>query len=322
MHLARIFSVGVMLSCLQLCVPTLYDLFGLTRAATMADIKKVYRKLALELHPDKIPAETPDSEKEIMLNKFLAIQSAYEILSDEDSRLKYDLSEQGIQYAEREMPEKERYTAKFFSIFAQNKKIKLYFQAHFEKKKIPDVVMNVPIAIKDVYSGLKSTISFYRSVRCTACHGNGGLNGSCATCSFCDGAGHANHIHERDNRGYSHMTNTQCLACGGLGCKPNGTCPSCKGTGFVMEEAKLPYELPPGFPDGSTGFYEGRGHEDLDGTIGDVKVTFLYIYPLDWSRESPTSFNLIYEMTVPYLSAAKGIDTSINTLAGDTIKVL
>ena len=89
-----------------------------------------------------------------------------------------------------------------------------------------------------------------------------------------------------------------------------------------MEETKLLYELPPGFPDASTGFYEGQGHEDLDGTVGDVKVTFMYSYPQDWRRESPTSLNLIYEMSVPYLSAVKGIETHINTLAGDTIKVL
>lgn len=299
-----------------------YDILRIPKTASDTEIKKSYRKLALELHPDKISQNTTEAERELMIKLFLEIQNAYEVLGSEESRLKYDLSSQGIEYAVREEKEQERYTSRYFSLYAKNKRMKMYFQATFEKKKIPEIILNIPISIRETFNEFSGNVTFYRSVICPFCKGNGGLNGSCSTCTFCVGQGHANHVHHsHDHDQFQQMTNTRCAVCEGKGCKPDGQCPICKGSGFKMEETKVPYTLPKGFPDQAVGSYKGFGHQDLDGDIGDVTIKFTHVYPPHWKRESPQSLNLVHEVLAPYADMVKGFKSSIFSLIGEKIEV-
>jgi DnaJ-class molecular chaperone len=286
------------------------------------DIKKSYRRLALELHPDKIPMNCSEAEKEILTAKFIDIQNAYETLGNAESRLRYDLSTQGIEYSVREAKQTERYMTGNFVMFAKSKHIKVLFEANFAKKDIPEISINVAVSARDLFKDLSGNVSFYRSVKCKTCAGNGGANGSCSTCSFCGGTGSAQHLFHDDSNRYQQMTHTGCGLCGGRGCvHDHGQCPACKGSGFVMELASIAYHLKRGFSDGSELTFSGIGHEDLDGDVGTVKLRFMLSFPPMWSIEAPLSLNLVYTMYVPFKDIEKGLKRDIISISGEKIKV-
>lgn len=300
----------------------LYQALEVHPGSSDSEIKKSYRRLALELHPDKIPANVSEPEKERMTQQFIEVQNAYEVLGDPESRLRYDLSTQGIEYSVREAKEKQRYTSKPFAMFTRTKNVKLLFQAHFKKKSIPEIAINVPISARDVFTSVNGNVSFYRSVKCKSCGGNGGMNGSCTTCHFCSGNGVANHLFRDNSRTFQQMTKTECGICGGRGClHEHGNCAVCKGSGFVMELTSIAYSLPLGFPDGFEISFAGIGHEDLDGDVGSIKLRFMISFPPLWSVESPQSINLIYALSVSFTEMAKGLRRVIMGLNGAEIKV-
>lgn len=304
------------------CRCDLYRALDVAPDASDAEIKKSYRRLALELHPDKIPANCSEEEKEQLTLKFIEVQNAYETLGNAESRLRYDLGTQGIEYSVRESKEKERYTSGPFVLFAKSKHAKIMFQANFKKKAIPDISINVAISARDIFNITSGNVSFYRSVKCKSCGGNGGLNGTCETCPFCNGHGAANHIFRDKTDSFAQMTKTECGVCGGRGCMHNhGQCSHCKGTGFVMDLTSIAYSLPKGFADGSEIPFAGIGHEDLDGEVGSVKLKFMIAYPPLWSVESPLSLNLVYTMYVKFKDIEKGLVRKIVSISGEELLV-
>lgn len=322
MEMRCLLTCFLFLYTLRVSQSDLYSVLEVLPDALDSDIKKSYRRLALELHPDKIRADCSESEKEMLTLKFLEIQNAYEILGNAESRLRYDLSTQGIEYSKRDVNVKDRYTSSPFVMFAKTKHVKMMFSANFKKKPIPEIGINVAISARDIFSTVSGNVSFYRSVKCKICGGNGGTNGSCATCGFCNGYGSANHLFSDKSHSYEQMTKTECGICGGRGCVHDaGQCPHCKGSGFVMELTSIAYSLPVGFADGSEVGFSGIGHEDLDGDVGSVKLRFMISYPPMWSAESSQSYNLIYNMNVPFKIMEKGLKNKILSISGEEILV-
>ena len=321
-HYHRLFVLLWLCLYLTSCSCDLYRALEVAPDASDAEIKKSYRRLALELHPDKIPANCSEEEKELRTLKFIEVQNAYETLGNAESRLRYDLGTHGIEYSVRESKEKERYTSGPFVLFAKTKHAKIMFQANFKKKAIPDVNINVAISARDIFNVTAGNVSFYRSVKCKSCGGNGGLNGTCETCPFCNGHGTANHMFHDKTCSFEQMTKTECGVCGGRGCMHNhGQCTLCKGTGFVMELTTIAYSLPIGFPDGTELPFSGIGHEDLDGDVGSVKIKFMISYPPLWSVESPLSLNLVYSMYVKFRDIENGLARKIVSISGEELLV-
>ena len=195
---------------------TYYEIMGLLMDATAEVIKKVYRKLALELHPDKlIRYNMSDAEFAAANERFLKIQEAYDVLGDADKRTQYDLKQSGVQY---DMPVEDtshenRYmrSSRFgkdvvFNLFIKSKRFKIQFEAKFDKTKVPDIVINLEIDLVYTLKGLQREHKFYKRVVCDACGGKG-VEGECRTCELCGGTGVAKHLyfhphsHNRDNKG-------------------------------------------------------------------------------------------------------------------------
>jgi DnaJ-class molecular chaperone len=302
---------------------TLYDILEVPKDASEADIRKSYKRLALLLHPDKVPTDATDAQKDEMLKQFLDIQNAYEILGSTESRLKYDLSNEGIEYSTRETAQKERYKSRPFSMFIRTSKLKMLFKANFQKPGIPDININIGISITQLFNPIIGNVSFYRSVRCPSCGGNGGLNGNCSVCSLCGGAGHAQHMYHHPGDGFSQMTDCECILCKGKGCIPEGECPTCHGTGFIMQLSVASYVLPVGVRDGFVIVFENAGHEDLDGSIGRVNARFVYTYPPMWSADLsvPNSLNLVYTIDVKIEDLIKGTKRKFISVSGEEIEV-
>ena len=184
---------------------TYYDYFGLKLDATADEIKKVYRKLALELHPDKLVGSNLNEEELAKATAlFLKVQEAYDCLGDTEKRLQYDLKLTGVQYDQipvDDVSKENRYmrsrygTSVSFNLFMKSKRFKMHFTAQFQKPKVPDIVVRLDIDLQHVLHGLNKVHKFYKRVICDACGGNGGLDGACTTCPLCQGTGIAKHLY-------------------------------------------------------------------------------------------------------------------------------
>ena len=139
----------VLIIVIALCDDTkdLYLILGCTQTCTSQQLKKSYRKLALQLHPDKVMSSASEESKEMAKSVFIELQSAYEVLSDPEKRLQYDLSLQGINYDIVKDPEIDRYTSRPFSTFIKTGRFRFFFSAHFEKPVVEDILLQVQVCI-------------------------------------------------------------------------------------------------------------------------------------------------------------------------------
>jgi DnaJ-class molecular chaperone len=177
-----------------------YSILGVSEAASDIDIRRAYRRLALEYHPDKIHlAEiSSEEEKELIKQHFLDIQEAYDVIGDPDKRLAYDLKKNGQNFGFTDEFDIERYKLFPFSIFVRTKQISLAFSIKVARPEPTPIKITLQIEARYVFTGLSNSYKYLRRKICNECQGNGGLNGTCRKCSLCDGSGHTNHLfHDR-----------------------------------------------------------------------------------------------------------------------------
>ena len=225
---------------------TFYDILHVPFDATDADIKKSYRLLALEYHPDKIfqfnPAMT-EEEKNETNDIFLKVQEAYETLHDSERRLQYDLKLTGVQYDIVEDEAPSPYMSRPFQLFVKSPRFKMAFYANFAKPKVPDIHIIVDASLENALHGLEVNQKFYRRVICSFCRGKGGLDGECKGCMQCDGTGVAKLLYSHYGSGhqtarstntptFEQMSESTCQSCQGKGCIPTGKCLNCQGSGI------------------------------------------------------------------------------------------
>jgi DnaJ-class molecular chaperone len=241
----------------------LYDVLEVAMKALPRDIKKAYRALALKLHPDKFPQDSPDLDQ--IKDKFIEIQKAYDVLGDEERRKQYDLSLDGIDYDILENKPVDRYHGvKKFSTFAKGKRFSMSFTASFEPEKIDDLRLTFEVPLGESITGTKIQKTYYRRVLCDACDGKGAASKHCKRCKLCGGTGVSNHLMAVGKKQeYTQMTNCICAACHGTGCIAKEKCKKCKGSGFSMEEKKFNLILKPGFANGAKTRLKGESSIQL-----------------------------------------------------------
>ena len=296
-----------------------YDVLGVHKNATTSEIKKAYRKLALALHPDKIPLNTSQDDIDTAKARFLLIQHANEVLSDPTDRMQYDLTLLGsVSEPVVGIP---RYNQFPFSIEARSRIISVKFSVKFSKPPVNTIFVIEEIDLSQVYESVVHTKSYYRQIPCPACGGHGGENiSSCRKCTYCGGLGHGKHLHNDTSQSYIHVMSGTCTRCNGKGCIPEGKCKVCEGHGKILQESAVAYELPAGFPDGFTVTYVGSGHEMDDGRKGDLTVTYRYRIPEGW-RILPGSQDLIYRVEVAVTDMVEGFRRNISCPNGKAYEV-
>ncbi|CCC68587.1 hypothetical protein NCAS_0B05030 [Naumovozyma castellii] len=236
----------------------LYAVLGVASNATDSDIKKAYRKLALQHHPDKVVNSNSD-DREASEIKFKEISAAYEILSDEDKRAHYDLygSEEEQQRQQRQYDPFES----FFN-FEQDEEPSRHYE---DPKRSPDVKIPLKMTIQELYNGKTFKFKFKRNVICDNCEGLGWRrrkNGQVTVppeveCKLCKGQGFTEKVRMLAP-GFATREKRKCKQCDGKGkhyAKANSEknkCKKCHGEGLFAESKVLTVSVPRGLRDGDT----------------------------------------------------------------------
>src|SRR5215475_9254018 len=213
-----------------------YEVLGVKREASPEEIKKAYRQLALKNHPDKNPGD-PSAEK-----KFKEAAEAYEVLSDQSKRQRYDrYGHAGLEGAGvHDFRNAEDIMSAFGDIFGGGLFGDLFGNRRRGPRPGPDLLLKLEIDLIEAARGATRTIEVNRQDFCNECQGSGARKGTVATtCNYCGGRGQI-----VQTRGFFQVATT-CPACGGEGVRITDPCPGCRGAGRVPTAVHLQVNVPP-----------------------------------------------------------------------------
>jgi len=282
-----------------------YDVLGVARSATEADIKSAYRKLALKYHPDRNPG---DKQAE---DQFKEAAEAYSVLGDPDKRARYDqFGHAGVSGPAGGGP---GFNADIFADFSDILGDFFGFGGGAARRAGPsrgaDLRFDLEISFDDSFKGAETTIQIPREERCETCKGQGTAAGtSRETCPQCRGTGQL-----RFQQGFLVVART-CGQCGGTGQIVRHPCPDCRGTGRIMRDRRVTVKIPAGIAEGQRLRIQGEGeHGMLGGPTGDLYVV-VHVRPHPvFHREGD---DLFIEVAVPYPVMAMGGSFKVDGPAG------
>jgi molecular chaperone DnaJ len=259
-----------------------YELLGVARDADDTTIKKAFRKLARELHPD-VNKHDPDAE-----DKFKAAAEAYEILSDADRRATYDRYGHDGLRSGGQAPNFDGFGSisdLFDAFFGGSFGGAFGGGARTGPRQGEDVAVAVQIGLEEAYRGAKVDVSFEAIDRCEHCHGNGAEPGTpIETCDKCGGAGVLQAV-TRSPFGQV-VRQVACDKCGGDGRVAQTPCEVCDGRGLVVGHRRLEVDVPAGIADGQRIRLSGRGHAgEHGGPPGDLYVVVQVALGDGWLRD-------------------------------------
>jgi molecular chaperone DnaJ len=284
-----------------------YEILGVDRSAPDADIKRAFRRLARELHPDV--SNAPDADE-----RFKEVVEAYEVLSKSETRQLYDrFGHAGLRSGGfRPTPFDFGSLADIFSAFFGDD----VFAAATGQRRArgADIAAEVEISLEEAASGVKRLVPVQVAALCAECGGDGVRPGTtAATCPDCAGSGRIQHV---SRTGFGEFIRSQaCERCGGNGRVVEHPCESCGGAGRVLEERTLDVEVPPGIHDGQRIRLSGEGHAGpLGGQSGDLYV-LVRIQPHErLVREGDDVYSTV-DLTMT--EAALGTRVNVPTLDGE-----
>ena len=293
----------------------LYELLGVGRKASADEIKKAYRKLAMQFHPDRNPGNA-EAEK-----KFKEINAAYEILKDEEKRAAYDRF--GHAAFEQGGPGRQGggfsgdFGAGFADIFEE-----MFGEFMGGRGRGPqtgrgrgaDLRYNLEITLEEAFHGKKATVNVPSGVPCEACNGTGSAGGAApSTCSTCHGHGRV-----RAQSGFFTVERT-CPACQGTGQVIREPCRTCAGSGRVQKDKQLNVTIPTGVEDGTRIRLAGEGEAGLRGAPpGDLYI-FLTIKPHRIFQRDGA--NIYCRVPIPMTTAALGGSIEVPVVDGTRAKI-
>ena len=245
-----------------------YEILGVTESATQDEIKKAYRKLAVEHHPDKGGNE----------ETFKKISEAYDTLGDEDKRRQYDLGKTNPFGGFDGDP---------FSMFNDL----FNNMAGPKQRRAPDKIVDLNIGTIDSFLGKNLDIQFNRKVNCNTCNGQGGDRN---TCNTCNGSGR---ITQRvGNSFFSNILQTPCNSCQGKGYTLKNVCFSCAGEGKNNKFETININLPHGISDGQLIKASSMG-DYYNGLFGDL-ILKVKIIPQDSFEKVNNDLIYNYQMSL------------------------
>jgi len=292
-----------------------YEVLGVERTATIEEIKKAYRKLAIKYHPDKNPGDKEAEEK------FKEAASAYDVLSNPEKRQRYD------QFGDAGLGSSGGGAGGFSmdDIFQQFGDI---FGGHFggfggfggfgsgghttHVNQGSDLRVKVKLTFKEISTGVEKKIKVKKYVQCKTCHGTGAEGGSFETCSTCHGSGYVTRV---ANTILGQMrTQSTCPTCNGEGRTIKHKCPECNGEGIVRDEEVISFNIPAGVAEGMQLSVRGKGNAARRGGInGDLLVLIEEEQDPELIRDEN---DLIYNLLLSVPEAALGTTVEVPTLDG------
>ncbi|MEM4311450.1 MAG: molecular chaperone DnaJ [Nitrososphaerales archaeon] len=292
-----------------------YEILGVDKNASKEEIKRAYRKLALQYHPDR--NKSPEAEE-----KFKEISEAYAVLSDDEKRRIYDMY--GHEGLSGKYTHEDIFRGADFEDIFRDLGFGFGFDDIFERffgfrtvqrPKGIDLNYNLEVELEDVAKGTYKDVEIYRRDVCPSCGGTGARAGSSPRlCPRCKGTGQEQHV-----RGYGFAkfyTITTCHECGGKGTIIDNPCRSCEGKGTVKVLKKFKVKIPAGAYDGFTLRLSREGEYNPETKLyGDLYITL---------RVKPHPFfirdedDIIYNAKISFPLAALGGEIEVPTLEGKT----
>lgn len=285
-----------------------YQILGVSKTATEQEIKKAYRKLAMEHHPDRNQDNQKAAEE-----KFKEISEAYSVLSDPQKRQKYDMggfdpSHSSNSYHGHPFGGMGGFGFDFDDIltsFFRQQRGGFGDQQAYQQARtvIPggDIKVETVISLEDVLSGTSEEFSIRRQAICKTCDGSGAKkeDGAIQSCISCNGTGK-----NVTSVGAMHIA-VPCGRCAGTGRKIVKVCDTCSGSGSIEQQEKIKVSIPAGVRDGNVLRIEGKGHESpsKNGPAGHLYVVIhVKNHPI-FERDEDDIYHV---QTIPFTTAVLG----------------
>lgn len=291
--------------------PDYYAVLGVSRDATPEQIKRAYRRLARQCHPD-VAGGDPAAEE-----RFKQLTEAYRVLSDPELRTRYDLTGQVDVPVEAAEP---GYADDLFShlfdlvdtMFGMGGPARTRRRVGVRGR---DVQVQVEVRLDELLTGTAKEITYQRVVLCDECRGTGCADGhQPQPCSTCRGRGQVRYVQQSL---FAHVeTTATCPRCRGKGFVVSSPCKACKGRGFRQRSERLTVEIPAGTEDASVLVLEGYGDypPEPSGRPGDLHVAVRVLPHPIFRRAGP---NLVGELQLDPAQAALGCTITVEGLDGE-----
>ncbi|HUS63568.1 MAG TPA: molecular chaperone DnaJ [Kofleriaceae bacterium] len=277
-----------------------YEVLGVHREASDGEIKKAYRKLAMEFHPDRNPGDKAAEDK------FKEAASAYKVLSDPNQRARYDqFGPEGLNGASAGFRGVDDVFSAFGDLFAD-----FFGQSRGRRERRgADLEVGVELTFAEAVHGVTKEIEVHRQEPCETCKGSGAKEGtSRESCGTCKGKGQVLHA-----QGFF-MIQTTCPSCRGEGSTVRDRCVSCRGQGTTGTTSTLSVTIPAGVDDGQTLRLAGKGEAARGQAGGQTGHLYVQLRVLPDERFLRDGEDVLTEVPLSYVMAALGGEVEVPTL--------
>jgi molecular chaperone DnaJ len=299
-----------------------YEILGVTKSATADEIKKAYRKVAMQFHPDRNPGDKEAEEK------FKEAANAYEILSDADKKAKYDrhghaafgpgtggggFSGGGMNTEDIFSQFGDIFGDDMFGNFFGGGSRSRSSAGRARGQRGSNLRIKLKLTFEEMAKGVTKNVKVKKHVACTTCGGSGAKDkSSVQTCSTCSGSGQVRRV---SNTFLGQMqTVTTCPTCNGEGTSITAKCTGCKGEGRVYGEETISIDIPAGVHEGMQLSMSGKGNAgERGGSMGDLIIQIEEEPHAELHRDG---LNVAFDLYISFPDAAFGTQIEVPTIDG------
>jgi molecular chaperone DnaJ len=301
-----------------------YEILGVGKTATPDEIKKSYRKLAMQHHPDRNPGNKEAEEK------FKEAAEAYEVLSNDDKRAKYDkFGHNGLKGGQdfhgfsNVNDIFSNFSDIFGSAFGGSSIFDDFFGGGSQQQRGgrqrstgqpgSDLKITLKLTLEEIAAGTTKKVKIKKYNKCSTCNGTGAKSSaSFKTCTVCNGSGE---IRQVSKSIFGQFVNiAPCNNCGGTGRIISEPCTTCSGDGRIHDESTIKINVPAGVSDGNYMTLRSEGNAGKHGgPAGDIIIIFEEIRHEYFTRDGD---NVVYELYISYPDAVLGTEVEVPTLNG------
>jgi len=284
-----------------------YEILGVSKTSSAEEIKKAYRKVAMQFHPDRNPGDKPAEEK------FKEAAEAYEVLSDADKRAQYD------RFGHAGLSGADDIFSQFGDVFGDD-----VFGSFFgggsrssgrgsRGVRGSNLRVKLKLNYEEIAKGVTKNIKVKKYITCNTCNGGGAKDkGSVQTCTTCQGSGQVRRV---QNTFLGQMqTVATCPDCNGEGTTITAKCNSCKGSGRIYSEETITIDVPAGVQAGMQLSVGGKGNAgERGGMPGDLIVLIEEESNMELQRDG---LNVVYDLHISFTDAVFGTNAEVPTIDG------